>query len=108
MYAGAPSLIVSLWQVNDMATALIMEDFYKNISEGMRKDMALRKAKINFLENNNSKTAHPAFWSPFIQIGNCEPVTIIKKKNYTPVWIAAGLLLLTTLGFLYRKKKKAL
>ena len=105
MYAGAPALIVSLWQVNDQATSVIMQSLYENLANGMTKDEALRQAKLSYLESAQDIAAHPAFWSPFIQIGNSSSITI-KRKNTTWIWIAGigGLILL--IGGLLRLRRK--
>ncbi len=63
--AGAKSLVLSLWTVNDEATAELMAFFYKNLQLGKTASASLRAAQINFIECD----AHPYFWSPFALIG---------------------------------------
>lgn len=63
--AGAESLVLSLWTVNDRATARLMGDFYRYLREGDQPAGALRRAQCNFIE----RKAHPYFWSPFVIIG---------------------------------------
>ena len=77
MYAGAPSVVVSLWSVESASTAKLMEKFYINmINCGMNKTQALRDAKLTLmkesasLEGKNVSYSHPFFWAPFILIGN--------------------------------------
>jgi len=48
IYAGVPSVVASLWNVNDRATAVLMERFYKNLKE-MGKAEALQKAQISLI-----------------------------------------------------------
>jgi len=79
MYAGASSLVVSLWQVNDYATSVIMKNLYQNLVRGQGKAEALRQAKLDYIRVAGGIAAHPAFWSPFIQIGNADAVHISKK-----------------------------
>ncbi len=80
MYAGVPSLVVSLWQVNDASTAIIMQNFYKHLASGMTKSAALRQAKLDYIEMvDNPIAAHSAFWSPFILIGDEAPVELQSK-----------------------------
>lgn len=45
LYAGTPSVLVSLWNVNDLTTAHLMRAFYGNLDKGMNKTEALRKAR---------------------------------------------------------------
>lgn len=69
MYAGAPSVIVSLWSVSDMSTALLMGEFYKNlIKNKLSKTEALRKARLKLIADK--KYAHPFYWAPFVLIGD--------------------------------------
>ena len=106
MYAGTPSLVVSLWQVNDQSTSVIMQSFYQYLTDGLTKDTALSQAKLDYLKNAKGISAHPAFWSPFIQLGDSKAITIQKKGN----WLYWGIpsLFLFFLGsiFLFKKNKK--
>jgi len=67
-YAGAQSLVVSLWNVNDAATAEMMKQFYTNLRNGMARDEALRQAKLGLMRAN-SAWRHPYYWAPFVFMG---------------------------------------
>jgi len=69
-YAGCPSIIMSLWEVEDESGTQIMTSFYKNIKKGKDKDEALRLAKLEYLESVNSRRAHPHYWLGFVSIGD--------------------------------------
>ncbi len=69
MYAGAPSVMVSLWSVSDASTADLMKEFYRNIVvDDYTKSIALKKAKISMI--SSEQYAHPFYWAPFILVGN--------------------------------------
>ena len=71
LYAGARSLVVSLWKVNDHATSIFMERFYRNMKEGMPKAEALRQAKLSFInEEEMPPLRNPFYWAPFILVGD--------------------------------------
>ncbi|HVF92009.1 MAG TPA: CHAT domain-containing tetratricopeptide repeat protein [Blastocatellia bacterium] len=63
--AGAPSLLVTLWTVDDKETAALMTDFYKRLLSGDAPAAALRYAQCQMLKGR----PHPFFWSPFILLG---------------------------------------
>lgn len=108
MYAGAPAMIVSLWQVNDYTTSAIMRSLYYNLGNGMKKDEALRQAKLFYINNAGGVTGHPSYWSPFILIGNESPTTITRKGTWIP-WIIGSSILIFLLGsFFFLKRKKEL
>jgi CHAT domain-containing protein len=75
LQAGARSLLVSLWKVDDKATSLLMTRFYGNLwQEKMPKAAALREAK-QWLRGYEDEPGHrpydhPYFWSAFILIGD--------------------------------------
>lgn len=68
LYAGVKNLAVSLWQVNDESTAILMEDFYKKHFALKNDDFskALAFAKLEMIQSE--KFAHPRYWSAFIMI----------------------------------------
>ena len=68
-YAGAKDVVVSLWNVNDVATSELMKAFYQNLTRGLRKDEALRQAKLQFLHGARGTWKHPYFWAPFVLNG---------------------------------------
>ena len=62
--AGAASLIVSLWAVNDPATARLMTVFYQRLQEGLPPPAALRAAALE----TKRAHPHPYYWSAFLLI----------------------------------------
>jgi len=72
-YAGAKSLVVSQWKVEDESTALLMVSFYRYLMQGYTKKQALRQAQCQLLSGDrNAKLRHPFFWSAFFLMGNPE------------------------------------
>jgi len=70
IYAGASSVLVSLWSV-DESTAALMKIFYQNLKAGMSKAEALRQAKLKLIRTreNGISFAHPFLWAPFVLVG---------------------------------------
>lgn len=68
--SGAKSALASLWFVDDDATSKLIIGFYENIKtrRSNSKAKALREAQITLIKDE--KYRHPAFWAPFILIGN--------------------------------------
>ena len=62
-YAGARSLLASLWAVSDEATAELMRGFYRRLRRGESKDAALRGAQLELIES--PRFAHPSLWAAF-------------------------------------------
>jgi CHAT domain-containing protein/tetratricopeptide (TPR) repeat protein len=66
LYAGARSLLLSLWDVNDRSTSRFMGWFYQNWLAGASKSEALRAA----IQKLRIEEPHPYFWAPFVLVGN--------------------------------------
>ncbi|MGH1362744.1 MAG: CHAT domain-containing protein [Calditrichia bacterium] len=67
LYAGAKNLTVSLWQVSDQSTAILMTNFFERVAKGKKLSDSLRRAKQKLIEDE--QYASPFYWSPFILIG---------------------------------------
>lgn len=66
-YAGAMSVVSTLWGVNDRSSVSFMNFFYRSLSEGQSKAQALRSAKMEMI---GSKYSHPYHWGAFILNGD--------------------------------------
>jgi CHAT domain-containing protein len=65
LYAGTPSVVVSQWDVSDLATSHLMDRFYAGLHAGRSKAEALRLAQLATLE----RYPHPALWAAFVLVG---------------------------------------
>ena len=63
--AGATSLLLSLWDVHDRSTAMLMQEFYKNYIQ--TEDM-VRSLQVA-MRDVRSENPHPYFWAPFVLVG---------------------------------------
>ncbi len=68
LYAGAASLVLSLWKVEDASASCFMNHFYERLQQGDTKGSALREAQLHLLQSEEYN--HPYFWAPFILIGH--------------------------------------
>jgi CHAT domain-containing protein len=67
--AGARSALASLWYVSDQAAGELVVDFYRALqSSGESKARALQAAQRKLV--SSARYAHPAYWAPFLLIGN--------------------------------------
>ncbi len=64
-YAGARSVLASLWSVADVSTARFMQSFYGHLRDGKTKDEALRAAQMENIEDS-----HPFHWAAFQLTGD--------------------------------------
>src|SRR5882672_12845242 len=70
IYAGAPTVGVSLWSVADQSTADLMSDFYKRLlaSDSASASAAMREAQLSLI--NGKKYSAPFYWAPFVLVGD--------------------------------------
>ncbi|TME06911.1 MAG: CHAT domain-containing protein [Chloroflexi bacterium] len=87
--AGATSLVMSLWPVEDNATNELMRLFYQNLLRGESKGQALRVAQRQLMESKSY--AHPYFWAAFRLVGNVGPLTFRHTTNSTSAQITQPL-----------------
>ncbi|MDZ7683095.1 MAG: CHAT domain-containing protein [Fodinibius sp.] len=110
-YAGARSLVLNLWSVNDMLASDFAIHFYKQLNQGKSKAEALQNTKQYFLRTKN---ASPHFWGPYMLIGDASP--IIEPEKQTNMAMAGafvfyfllmiGLSYLTQLGYIFNGRNK--
>jgi tetratricopeptide (TPR) repeat protein len=67
MTAGAPTVVASLWPVNERATEVLLASFYRNLANGSTPIQAMRVATRGLREHENWN--HPYYWCGFIVSG---------------------------------------
>jgi len=72
--AGANSLLMSLWSVEDKATSELMKHFYQHLLNGESKVQALRAAQCHFARQEGFMFSHPYFWAAFRLVGDIQPL----------------------------------
>jgi LPXTG-motif cell wall-anchored protein len=102
---------MSNWSVSDWSTAQLMESFYAYLKEGLPKDEALQKAKIDYIERQrtSAQAVAPFYWGGFVLLGNTDPVEqlISKSNNFTNLALGVGFVLLLLVGFWYFKRRNS-
>ncbi len=93
MYAGAPSVMMSLWAVPDNATTKIMTFFYEELKKGKSESKALRHAKLRYLDQADKNTVHPYYWGAFIYVGHNSPVSRMKPSQYLLIFVVLFILI---------------
>ncbi len=102
-YAGAKSVVSTLWAVNDQSSAIIMAEFYRQLKKGKRKDVALQQAKLHYLDSVDPEYQDPKYWAAFIVMGDMSPL-------FTPWWhyLSYGILGLVIMMMFYLIGKRFL
>ena len=100
-HSGAESVVSSLWNVDDKATAKIMDTFYAHLKNGKSKATALRNAKLAYLKNHSLSERAPYYWASLVLLGNNDPLI---KSLHTNWWY--GLLAIAISLFIMALFKK--
>jgi CHAT domain-containing protein len=66
--SGAETQVLSLWKIDDRATAELVREYYKRVLMGVGRSEAMRQVQLEMLEH--PATARPYYWAPFIVLGD--------------------------------------
>ncbi|MEM6770922.1 MAG: CHAT domain-containing protein, partial [Bacteroidota bacterium] len=96
---GAAGLIMSLWSINDAATADLLNLTYDGLAEGQGPTTALQSAGATYRNNStNPRFGHPYFWAGLVHYGQDEPLSLVQKASWL---VPAALVLFVLFGLLY-------
>ena len=106
-YAGTKSLLLTNWAVSDETTPAIMQYFYKNLKEGMPKNVALQQAKLKYLNSEEFYyLSDPFYWGGFYLVGDPDPIQFANNNWwYWILGIGFSILLLGLFYFINKKKR---
>ncbi len=105
LYAGCPSIIMTLWNVEDISSSDVMIEFYRNIKNGFSKDEALKRAKISYILQADPLKAHPHYWLGYVSIGKQAPLFKTKAGYFVSLIIFVFLAIVLEKWYFKRKKR---
>lgn len=105
--AGCRNILMTLWSVNDRASAKLIENFYKNLNEGINKNQALRKAKLDYLANHDDINANPYYWAGHVMMGSKGDLAIPSSSRYLWWGLLGAVLVILIVGLGFYTFKRA-
>ncbi len=93
-YAGCPSLVMSLWKIDEKVSAEIITRFYELLATGMPKHHALHQAKLDHLSTAKDELLLPYYWAGMVLVGEVSPVDTGRRWSW---WWGVGLVFLAGL-----------
>lgn len=106
--AGSKSVLSTQWQVNHRSHVELIKGFFNHLTDGMKKDEALRAAKLDYLSNSKKDQAHPFFWAASSINGDLHHIQIIPSYIFWLVGFLISMGLIAGIYFLVSKKVDSL
>ena len=108
---GIPAAVSNLWSVDNISTYRITELFYKYLAQGVETDVALQKAKLEFIASGNSRDQQlPYYWAGTILVGKADTIRSGHQFPLQAEILLGGILLLAGIGIrqilLMRNRRK--
>jgi len=100
-YAGAQSVLSSLWTKDETAKSKLLHAFYSQLRNGATKDAALRTASLELWEDKKTDLTHPVHWATYVAVGDMDA---IKKQSELLYFI--GLAPLVAMFYFWRRYLK--
>ncbi len=104
-YAGSESILTSLWKIDEQSSAKIIENFYGHLKNGLPKDEALQKAKLDYLATAEGRTISPQYWAGLVLIGDASPIELKTSSNLI-FWLLGIVSLILFIVFLRKRRSR--
>jgi CHAT domain-containing protein len=89
MRAGSSAVIGASWQAHNRASIMITESFQQYLDTGLPKDVALQKAKLDFMKSNKSLDLnHPFYWANLSLTGSNRALSPTKSSLFWYIWFS--------------------
>jgi CHAT domain-containing protein len=103
---GIPSSVINLWSVENESTYQITELFYKYVSKGLPLDVALQRAKLDFIDGSSKQKKLPYYWAAAILAGKTDAVELSSPFKWQGIALISGLLLIAVAFYLIKSKRR--
>jgi len=105
IYAGVPNIIMTLWTVSDKQSKELMLGFYRQLIAGRSTETALRRAKLEFLEQATPHYQDPQYWAGYILVGN--PDKFFLSREYKLIIPVLIIILIMVPGFILIQRRRS-
>jgi CHAT domain-containing protein len=106
-YAGCKSAVMSLWPIDEKASAAITESFYNHLANGEKTSLALYHAKKDFLKTAPVDQYNPFYWSGLVMMGQDASIQLERKSDKGKyLWLLLAFTLSVSTWVAIRKKKE--
>ena len=92
-YAGCPNMVMSLWQVKDQTTPILMDYFYENLKARQSKGLSLHNSKLDFINYQKGLYSHPYYWACFVYKGDAQALHTAASPTSSWKWYITAILL---------------
>ncbi|QJD79327.1 CHAT domain-containing protein [Spirosoma rhododendri] len=79
---GVPAVLTTLWSVQNKSTYQITAQFYRYLADGLPKDIALQRARQDWLRTAEGTDQLPSAWAGLILVGNTEPLSAGGRRDW--------------------------
>jgi CHAT domain-containing protein len=104
-YTGVRTVVYTLWPIADQAGSKLIGNFYQGLRHRQTLDIAMRTAKLNYLEMTDPVKAHPFYWAGYAIVGKTDPVPIARPYLWAEILFSSLVIIILLSFFLYRKIK---
>lgn len=101
---GIPAAITNLWSVDNESTYKLTELFYKWLTKGLSTDVALQKAKLEFLQTSSKEKSLPYYWAAPVLVGKTDVIGLSKPQSWKWIILFSGIGIAGVTFWALRKK----
>ena len=105
---GIPAAINNLWSVDNESTYKLTELFYKWLAKGLPLDVALQKAKLEFLQTSSKEKSLPCYWAGPVLLGKSDAIAMTRPYlwKWIAIFAAIGLAFFWTIGKMFTSVRR--
>ncbi|MEM7380863.1 MAG: CHAT domain-containing tetratricopeptide repeat protein [Bacteroidota bacterium] len=107
LLAGAQNVLSSLWNASEASSMEMTQTLLHNIDTGLPFDMALREAKLKYLEEATPSQQHPYYWANFILVGQVDQV-LASESFPLPLLVLGSALFIFLAVYFYKRRSKGM
>ncbi|GAB3042196.1 CHAT domain-containing protein [Spirosoma pulveris] len=104
---GVPSVLTTLWSVQNEATYELTDLFYSYLDQGLPKEVALQRAKQDWLNTAEGENRLPNYWAGLIMVGDSRPLVHLSYSPWVGIFSLLALIGLSVIWFWQNRERRS-